>query len=629
MMKRLPLLLALILAAVDAAADVTRVDVVKRVQVGNTGYERIVATVHFAVDPKDPRNRVIADLDRAATHAGGKVEFSADLHILRPTSAARSNGVALVEVPNRGRNRILDGFNRGGNAAEAATDADFGDGFLTRRGYTLVAVGWQFDVPRQEGMLRLEAPAAVGVSGVVRTEFTPSDRRPATTVTDLAAYPPVDPDGADSSLTVRDGVFGHAQPVARGRWRLEGNVVTMDGGFEPGRTYELAYRAADPVIAGLGLAAFRDVASWLKHRTDALATVRHAYAFGSSQSGRFLRTFLYHGFNADEKGRLVFDGVMAHIAGASRLSLNERWATPNSLGMFSATAFPFADRAERDPSGTRTEGLLDNDRARQHQPKVFYTNTSVEYWGGGRAAALVHTTPDGPADLAPPDNVRVYFFAGTQHSPAGFPPRLSAGQQRENPVDYWWTLRALIVAMDRWVRQDFAPPASQYPRLGDDTLVRADQIAFPAIPGVASPRAISPARQAAAPAPVASVAGAPLPLLVSRVDADGNEVAGIRLPDVAVPLATYTGWNFRNPAVGAPTELMPLMGSSIPFAKTRAGRDGADPRPSIEDRYRSKEHYLRLVREATERLVKDRYLLADDAPKVVDRAEQQWMAARE
>ena len=198
---------------------------------------------------------------------------------------------------------------------------------------------------------------------------------------------------------MRDEQFGLPQPIARGKYQLRGNVVSMPGGFEPGRIYQMAYRTTNPAVGGIGLAAFRDFAAWLKHGQQGSANAKWAYAYGSSQSGRFLRTFLYYGFNADEKGQQVFDGVMAHIAGAARLSINEPSATPNALSMYTATGFPFADAATRDPVSGKQEGLLDNERARQHQPKVFYTNSAVEYWGGGRSAALIHTTPDGKSDL--------------------------------------------------------------------------------------------------------------------------------------------------------------------------------------------------------------------------------------
>ena len=440
---------------------------------------------------------------------------------------------------------------------------------------------------------------------------------PDTTVADLVGYP-LAGDGSDATLTIRDGPFGEPQDVPRGRFRLKGNVVSMEGGFEPGRTYQISYRTQDPAIAGAGLAAFRDTASWLKYNPSAPVRPRYTIAFGSSQSGRFLRTFLYQGFNTDEHGRQVFDGVMAHIAGGARLSINEPSAVPNSLGMYSATTFPFADLSLTDPITGKKDGLLDKARTRGHAPKIFYTNTSVEYWGGGRAAALVHSTPDGRANQPLPDNVRAYFLTGTQHSPGQFPPRKSAaGQQLENPVQYWWTMRALLVAMTQWVTSNAAPPASQHPHFKDEgaTIVKAADIPFPAIPGVQSPRIVTPGRDR----------GRSLPLLVGQVDADGNERAGIRLPDVAVPLATYTGWNFRSPEVGGTKELVALAGSAIPFAATKAKRTASgDPRPSVEERYTSKDDYLRRVKEAADKLVKERYLLADDLDATVARASEMW-----
>ncbi|MGE3705470.1 MAG: alpha/beta hydrolase domain-containing protein, partial [Vicinamibacterales bacterium] len=316
--------------------------------------------------------------------------------------------------------------------------------------------------------------------------------------------------------------------------------------------------------------------------------------------------------------RQVFDGVMAHIAGAARLSINEREATPNALSMWTATGFPYADAAAKNPITGAVDGLLDNDRARGHQPKVFYTNSAVEYWGGGRSAALVHTSPDGASDLTLPDNVRVYYLTGTSHSPSRFPPRVTQGQQAENPVEYWWTLRALLVAMEAWVRDGALPPASQYPRLSDGTLVPAAKIAFPAIPGVASPRTI----------PGMRIGDRALPLLVPQVDGDGNERAGIRTPEIAVPVATYTGWNFRRREIGGPSLLVGLMGASIPFAPTRAARAAGDGRRSIAERYPSDAQYSAASRTVADALVAGRYLLAEDVPAVMKRAADQWALAQ-
>ena len=437
----------------------------------------------------------------------------------------------------------------------------------------------------------------------------------------------MDANGADTVLTVRDRLSDRAgQPVPRDKWKLAGNVVTMTGGFEPGRNYEIAYRSANPPVSGLGLAAVRDAATWLKHTPDALAPVKFVYALGVSQSGRFLRDYLYEGFNTDEKQRQVFDGMMVHIAGASQLDLNRRWATPTGLGQYDATLFPFADRAQKDAASGATDGLLDNDRARKNLPKIFYTNTGVEYWGGGRSAALVHTSADGTTDLTIPANVRVYFFAGNQHGPGAFPPAAGAGQQKGNPTDYWWNMRALFVAMDKWVREGAAPPPSRIPHLSDGTLTKAPDVAFPELPGVQSPKTLTAGLRSGNPFVTGGAgAGTPLPLLVPQVDSDGNERAGVRLPEVAVPLATYTGWNFRSAATGGTNQLVPLLGSYIPLARTKAERDTRhDPRPSIEERYTSRQQYLDAINKSAAALVKEGYLLAGDVPSVVKRATEHW-----
>jgi hypothetical protein len=618
-----------LLSSQVARAEVTRVEIATRADVGISGYEKIIGTIHFAVDPKAARNRVVVDLDKAPVNANGLVEFSSDLYILRP-KATPGNGAALVDILNRGNKIVLNGFNRGGSP-DPATENDLGDRFLMRFGYTIVWVGWEFDVGARPNAMRIHVPIATDhgtpISGVVEATFTPNSATKETTVTDLAFYDAVDPAGADSQLTVRSSYLGaDAETIPRDRWRVSGHTVTFDGGFVAGKTYQIRYRAANPPIAGLGFVAVRDTTAWVKHQPDAVATARYAYGYGSSQSGRFLRSFLYEGFNTDEHDRQVFDGVIAHIAGAARLDLNARWSKPTGLAVHSATSFPFADQSLRDPVSGAQEGELDHPRMAGHAPKVFYTNTPVEYWGTGRAAALIHVSPDGKADLALPDTVRAYFIAATQHSPSRFPPSVNNGQQADNPVDYWWTMRALLLAMHKWVKEGAAPPPSRYPRLDDGTLVAATSVAWPAIPDVASPRMlIAGPRAANAFLPHGGGAGAPLPLLVPQVDADGNERAGIRLPDVAVPLATYTGWNFRKPEIGAPHELVSLLGASIPFPPTRAARDTAhDPRQSIDERYRSKDAYLKQVEQAADALVKAGFLIVDDEPRILQRAEDTW-----
>lgn len=615
---------ALALGAAPSAvlAEVTRIEIASRSDVSFVGYEKVVGRVFFAVDPADPRNMVVADLDKAPRNAAGRVEFSSDFELVRPKTGG--NGVILIDVVNRGGKTVLPNFNRAGGR-----DPDVGDGFLLRRGFSVAAVGWEFDVPAASGLIRIEVPVARDgdrpITGIVRASFTPAQPGPFL-VGDVAAYAATDSVADESVLTVRDHVAGVAETIERGRWTLNGATVTLQGGFTPGRIYEVSFRASNPPIGGLGFVAVRDFATWIKHDPDAISNARYAYAFGNSQSGRFLRTFLYQGFNTDERGRQVLDATFINTAGAARLDLNRRWATPTSASA-PATQFPFSDLAQVDPVSEITEGLLDNVRAAQSQPKVFYSNTGVEYWSSsGRAAALTHTTPDGARDHVFPDHVRSYFLAGAQHSPGAFPPVQGLGQQLGNPLDYWWTLRALLVAMDGWVREGIAPPPSQYPRIDRGTLVASTSVAFPSIPGVQSPREIrTAARTSNTFVEGGAGGGAILPMLVPQVDADGNEIAGIRLPALVVPVATYTGWNFRRPDIGGTHLVVSLLGSYIPLPASVAEREARrDPRLSIEERYPDRATYLTRTRDAAVSLVRERYLLTEDVDAIVRRASNQW-----
>jgi hypothetical protein len=662
-------LLALLTTAASRA-EVTHIDVTARADVLNGkpfglagAYERLTGKVHFAVDPSNEHNRIIVDVDRAPRDRRGRVEFSADLYVLKPKDMRRGNGALLFEVSNRGGKGMLSFFNHGRGSSDPTAAADFGDGFLLRHGFTLVWLGWQFDVPHRPGVLRLDAPVATEhgkpITGLVRHDFVPATR-----VYDwpLAhgyggnamhpAYPLLRRDNPENTLTVRDSVLGDRRVLPRQGWgfgRLADGRVTADtthvwltGGFEAGKIYEVIYRSQNPAVVGLGLAAVRDLISFFKYRPDAPAAVRRAYGFGISQSGRLLRHFLYQGFNADEHGRRVFDGVLAHVAASGRGSFNHRFAQPsrdaNAFGPFfyPTTIFPFSDVEQTDPETGLRDGLMTRAKAAGVLPKVFYTNGSNEYYG--RAASLIHTTLDGKADVPVPDNVRIYFVAGTGHGAGPFPPAYSTvpefrSQQKLNPNDMSWPLRALLLAMDRWVSDDTPPPPSRYPRVADGTLVRLEDLAFPKVPGVRLPYRVHQAyRVDYGPRWSQGIidrepprVGKPFVSLVPQVDRDGNEPAGIRLPDVAVPRATYTGWNLRDPRIGAPREAVHFYGSYIPFARTRAERQrGGDPRPSVEERYRSRAEYLGRVAEELLPLVRGGYLLAEDVAALLSRAREHW-----
>jgi hypothetical protein len=600
----------------SASAELTNVRITSRAVVadgrafGSTGpYEKLVGRVAFALDPADPHNTSIVDLAYAPRAADGRVHFESDFYVLRPVDASKGNGVLLFEISNRGGKGLLTVFNDAAGAVDPTTPAHFGNGSLMREGYTLVWVGWEFDVA--PALLKVDAPlvtdAAAPSAGPLRVQFTVNQRQEGTTLADAPLYPPADPGEPAATLTVRDRFWDPPQVVPRDTWRFAASTgaprLEIRGGFEPGRFYEVTYRATGRRVAGVGFAAIRDTASAFRHRSDLPIAGRAAYVFGVSQSGRFLRDFLRDGFNADERGRRAFDAVWPHIAGAAGGSFNEVFATPTSASAFVATRAPFLD-----PLGRYARGL---------EPKIFYTNTSVEYWGQGRAAALAHTSSG--KDVKLPENVRIYHLAGTQHVQSPFPPSKNVAQQAANPVPQREVMRALLRGLDDWARRGRRPPDSRYPRIADGTLVPFAGLRFPDLPGVGKPETIS------APAHVVQGKIVPLPFLVPQVDADGNEIGGIRVPDLSVPLATTAGWNLRSQAIGNPGELAALLGSYIPFAATRSERQARrDPRPSVEERYAGRDEYLQKIRAAATALVKRRYLLEEDIEQLLARAKAHW-----
>jgi hypothetical protein len=367
-------------------------------------------------------------------------------------------------------------------------------------------------------------------------------------------------------------------------------------------------------------------------------TITRALAFGISQSGRFLRTYLYYGFNRDEGNRKVFDGVIAHVAGAGRGSFNHRFAQPSRDGhpylnfFYPTDIFPFTDIAQKDPDTGVNDGLLTHAGAPDLLPKIFYTNSDYEYWG--RAASLIHTTVDGTTDAPLMDNVRIYLLAAGQHGPAAFPPTQTIGQQRNNPLDYRWAMKALLVAMDRWTANGTLPPASRYPKIADGTLVAPDKLRFPKLASVTTTTAVHRAYRSDYGPRFATEGvvteeppkiGKAFPILVPQVDADGNGVAGIRMPELSAPLATYTGWNLFNERSGPTDVLSSMQGSYVPLARSAAERARTgDPRPAVDERYRDKDHYIGLVTKAALDLIDQGYLLADDLAVVVKNAARHW-----
>ena len=621
---------------------------------GDAGpYEKIAGIIRFETDPALPCNRAITDLELAPRNAAGHVESSADFYLLQPVDPARSRGRLLLDIPNRGRKVALGMFNSTPRAADPATPEDFGNGFLMRWGYTVAWVGWQLDVPRRDGLMALNVPAARGASGPlsgrVRCQWRPNARVDTLPLADRyhIPYPAADLDDAEAELTVREHAGAPRMAVARTDWRFapDASHLHVPGGFEPGRIYELIYRAQDPGIVGLGLLAVRDTAAWLRWGSvaagnPAAGRLERAYAFGVSQTGRFLRHLLYLGLNEDEAGREVFDAFIPHVAGARRGEFNMRFGQPSLNATTSVgSLFPFNDAEQRDPVAGLRDGLLARLDARGRRPKIFTINTSAEYWRGD--ASLVHADVEGTTDVEPPAHVRVYLFAGTQHTPGALPPPAAdpntgdRGRAPFNTVDYAPLLRAALVNLDRWVTDGVAPPPSSVPRLADGSAVTAESTTpvFTRIPGVRFPDRISRpvrldfgsdwARGIASVLP--PKIGAPYVTHVSAVDADGNDRAGIRPPELLAPLATFTGWNLRHPSQGAPGDLMSMMGSTFPFATTAAERERtADPRPSLAERYGSRAAYLDRVAAVAGEAVARRHLLAEDIPAVVTRAGALW-----
>jgi hypothetical protein len=508
----------LCLAAATASAEVVRINVETRSDVADGksyglagAYERLAGKIYYEIDPDLSSNQIIRDISYAPTNADGKVEFSTDFYLLKPKEIEAGNGAVVFEVVNRG-NKNLMRFNFAERVPHPSSAADMGDGFLLDNGYSMLWLGWQFDTADDGRRMRLYPPTATGsdgpLEGLVRSDFIVTETIYAHSLGDRGhtAYPVSDPDDARNVLTVRDKPTEERQVIPRDQWqfaRRENNravadttMVYLDGGFEPGRIYEAVYISQDPAITGTGMAAIRDTISMLKYgAAETLSipdgAINRAIAYGRSQSGRFLRTYLYDGFNEDEHGNKVFDGIMAQVAGAKRGSFNHRFAQAsraNGAFYYPLGMFPFSDAVQTNPLTGERDGLLAGISA-DTMPKIFHTNTSTEYWRASNA--LTHTTGDGTEDFAPMDNARLYFFTGTQHSPAAFPPDGVASDYLGNPNEYMWFMRSLLLSMDRWITDDVSPPASRYPTLMDRTLVELDELRFPIIFDLEIPTEVS------------------------------------------------------------------------------------------------------------------------------------------
>lgn len=651
------LLLSASLAALGptASAQVLRLEIVSRGPVsggkafGPAGaYEQVSGRVHGELDPADRRNRIICDVDLAPRNARGQVEYVATFSLVKPLDLAKASGVLVYSVVNRGNGSPTAG----------------------PEGHISLVSGWQGDVEPTPANQTIQVPVAsrrdgAAITGPVLARF--SDLRPGTNTAPIrigsmgtAFYPPDTLDTAKATLTF------HTAETPTGGLRDRGIVppddwafadcrtapfpgmadptrVCLKDGFDPSQLYELVYTARDPLVLGIGLAATRDIVSFFRHAladrdgtpNPVAKAVTHSIATGASQSGNFLKTFVHLGFNEDLSGRIVWDGIFPYIA-ARQTPINFRFAAPGgAAGLYEPGSEPalwwssYTDKAR----GRQSSSLLARCTATRTCPKVIEAFGSAEFWGLRMSPGLVGT--DAAKDIPLPDNVRRYYMPGTTHGggSGGFEASARAAGRCAlpmNPNPMSDTMRALTVALVEWVVSGRLPPPSRYPTLAEGLLVPATaaDTGFPAIPGVSMMGVNSLLDYDFGPAfryedMSGEITRQPpiirqvLPTLVPRVNADGNEIGGVPSVLHQAPLGTYLGWNIQASGFFK-GQLCGFQGGYVPFPATRAERLArGDPRLSLEERYGTAEGYACVVRRAAEALVRDRFLLSDDADGLI------------
>lgn len=671
---RLSLLCCALLHPLAALAGLVRIEVSKHepfaggTSYGRSGtYEIINGRLYFEADPKDPANKRIADLALAPVNDRGRIEYWSDFTLLKPVDPSKGNGTFLYDVHNRGNKLALWTFNEGVRSNTPSGLDHAGNGFLMREGYTVLWTGWSGEIQDDDtGRLLAGIPVAVNADGSPVTGRNHVE----ITVDELvfsrdffqspwgisAAYPSVSLDNAEAILTRREYRAAPGEVVPTSEWAFarwvdgeaepDATSLYVKEGFRPGWIYDLVYTARDPRVSGLGLAGLRDIVSFLRHEQQApdgttnplFGHLERTMIFGVSQSGRFIHHFMFDGFNLDTAGRRVFDGALIHVPGAGKGLFNHRFGMATAYGSFRegnlspTDCFPFTPVEQNDPVTGTAGDSFGRLRERGGVPKTFFVQSSTEYWS--RAASLLHTDVEGKRDIGLDPDMRLYLIAGSQHLDGS--DDISAKKPclyDLNPVKHRGpVLRALLTSLDDWMRDGVEPPASRYPRIDEGTLVNLEafRASFPKIPGVEPPAQVyRPLRLDPGPRwesegiaeQVPPATGEPYVTLVPAVDEDGNERAGIRLPDIAVPIATASGWNRRDEAYGNGGMLAGLPGAWFPFANTRTEREArGDPRPSLEERYPDRETYLEAVIQSLLELREGGYLLDEDVTRMLSYA---------
>ena len=603
-------------------------------------YEFISAVATVSLDPGAPSNTRIVDL-AAAAGPDGRVHYRTDVAILRPASASNASGTLLVDIANRGNKLALARLADGANQVDTAAQA--GHGWLMRQGHTLVWIGWQGDVPlgKAGDTIGTDFPVArasdgSSLEGEVQEEFIFDNA--ATRNKAPLTYPAARSAAGTARLTVQSHVNAPVVSLPATAWRFTGErEVEIDraAGFDGGAIYTLVYRARDPRPMGLGMSALRDVTTFLKASAPDAAGQAHPLSdlkprvtvvLGISQSGRFLRDFVWEGFNADVQGGRVFDAAMPLIAGSRKSYVNMRFAQPGRFSrqhedrFFPGDQFPFTYATTTDPLTGRTDGIFARCAPTGTCPKLMHLDSNLEFWQA-RASLL---TVDGEGRPVPlPEDVRLYLMGSTQHGPAI---QSTAGicQQPNNTAVQAPLVRSLFQRLVTWARDGQPPPASRYPRdMVDMAVLDRAAIGFPDLSslGVRFPQVfntlavVDPARIPLQPDPQRKYQS-----FLPRTNADGHDRMAVRMPDIEVPLATYSGWSLRRTGF-AEGQLCGLNGVQIPLAKDAAERQRqGDPRPSIAERYATRTFYVRQVQAATEQLQADGFLLAEDGARFVEAA---------